>query len=229
MAGERNQPQLCVYCGRQAADTVDHIPPKLLLARPFPDNLLTVPACLKCNASFQKDDEYTRVVLSVDVRVSDQPVVQSNLAAVLRSLQKQEAEPFARYLNAQIVASTVLGADGMPLGMAIKADHSRVNATGERIIRGLFFVETGRPLATTTAVQIACRMGVSPKDPIVRKFTLAYSQSSDRRIKAIGDAFSYVAVFHPRGSIWLLLLYQQFACGIGRGRHRRNKGRLLPT
>ena len=59
----------------------DHIPPKLLLARPYPNNLPTVPACRRCNASFQADDEYTRFVISIDVRTAAQRTAQSNILA----------------------------------------------------------------------------------------------------------------------------------------------------
>jgi hypothetical protein len=44
--------------------------PKLLLAPPFPANLITVPACYDCNQSFQKDDEYTRFITGIDFRAS---------------------------------------------------------------------------------------------------------------------------------------------------------------
>ena len=52
-------------------------------------------------------------------------------------------------------------------------------------------------------------MGVGPKSA-VQQFA-GYKQFPDRRSKAIGDAFSYAAVFHPAGSIWLLVLYGEFA------------------
>ena len=91
------KPRLCIYCNRAVADTVDDIPPKLLLARPYPDNLLTVPSCFKCNSSFQKHDEYTRVIASIDVRNAEHQTVKANMPAILRSLQKPEAQGFSKY------------------------------------------------------------------------------------------------------------------------------------
>jgi hypothetical protein len=81
----------CGYCGTDKSVTVDHVPPKLLLMRPYPPNLITVPACFPCNQSFQKDDEYLRAMLCIDVRASRNMAAQSNLPAALRSLQKPEA------------------------------------------------------------------------------------------------------------------------------------------
>ena len=44
----------CIYCG-QEANTRDHVPPKCLFAKPRPP-MITVPACLACNKSYEKDD-----------------------------------------------------------------------------------------------------------------------------------------------------------------------------
>src|SRR5438105_6810660 len=88
----------CIYCGADKELTVDHVPPKLLLTRPYPENLITVPACFPCNQSFQKDDEYMRTMLSIDVRASKNTAAQSNLPAVLRSLQRPDARSFGEYL-----------------------------------------------------------------------------------------------------------------------------------
>ena len=84
----------CVYCGADKDLTVDHVPPKLLLTHPYPENLITVPACFPCNQSFQKDDEYMRPLLCIDVRASRNTAAQSNLPAVLRSLQRPNARGF---------------------------------------------------------------------------------------------------------------------------------------
>lgn len=89
----------CIYCGTDRDITVDHVPPKLLLAQPYPANLITVPACFQCNQSFQKDDEYLRTMLCIDVRAQGNTVAQSNLPAVLRSLQRANARAFAEYLT----------------------------------------------------------------------------------------------------------------------------------
>jgi hypothetical protein len=191
--------------------TADHIPPKLLLARPYPNNLPTVPACRRCNASFQADDEYTRFVISIDVRTAAQRTAQSNMPAILRSLQRPEAGGFARYISNQITDTMVLGADGRPMAQAVEADRGRIHATGERIIRGLFFIETGERLPHSTRVRIASKAGVTPSEVAIQQFARMYASSSDRRSKTIGDAFSYVVAFYPQFSLWFLLLYDHFS------------------
>lgn len=55
---------LCVYCGI-LADSKDHAPPKCLMLSPLPSNLITLPACRKCNNGFSFDENVVRAFLSV--------------------------------------------------------------------------------------------------------------------------------------------------------------------
>jgi hypothetical protein len=48
---------MCSYCG-DLPDTRDHVPSKILLDEPFPENLPVVPCCNKCNQNFSLDEEY---------------------------------------------------------------------------------------------------------------------------------------------------------------------------
>ena len=47
----------CIYCGRNP-ETRDHVPSRVLLDKPFPDNLPVVDACRTCNEDFSQDEEY---------------------------------------------------------------------------------------------------------------------------------------------------------------------------
>lgn len=190
---------------------MDHVPPKLLFSPPYPPNLLTVPACRDCNTSFQKDDEYTRTVASLDFRASKQDDVKSKLPAIMRSLERPNAKAFADYLASQRTPTTVLAVDGMPMGFAVEVDQTRVNATGERMIRGLFFVETGNPLSPSAQVKVGSKSSVNPSDPVVLEMARIYSRCPKRRDREIGKAFSYVAGFGSGFSVWLLMLYDYFA------------------
>jgi hypothetical protein len=55
--------KLCVYCGREA-DTVDHTPSRCLLRKPLPSNLITLPACQKCNNAFSFEESVVRGFLT---------------------------------------------------------------------------------------------------------------------------------------------------------------------
>lgn len=51
------QKNKCIYCGLSGG-TRDHVPPRIFLDKPYPQNYTTVPACQKCNQEFGNDDEY---------------------------------------------------------------------------------------------------------------------------------------------------------------------------
>src|SRR5216684_1138349 len=54
----------CVYC-KKMADTKDHAPPRCLLRRPLPPNLITLPACQECNHGFSFDEKVVRAFLTL--------------------------------------------------------------------------------------------------------------------------------------------------------------------
>jgi hypothetical protein len=55
-ADDRNKAR-CVYCGG-LDETRDHVPSRVFLDEPLPENLPVVPACIACNNSFSRDEEY---------------------------------------------------------------------------------------------------------------------------------------------------------------------------
>jgi hypothetical protein len=60
----------CYLCG-EAADTLDHIPPRGFFPKPWPPNLLTVPCCTPCNNRLSPLDEQMRVLLASDEHANE--------------------------------------------------------------------------------------------------------------------------------------------------------------
>lgn len=52
----------CIYCGN-VSDTREHIPSKVFLSKPYPDDLPVLPACKKCNNGFSDDELYTEIYI----------------------------------------------------------------------------------------------------------------------------------------------------------------------
>jgi hypothetical protein len=59
---DKRQISFCVYCGGPP-ETRDHVPSRILLDQPYPDNLTVVPACRRCNEGVSKDEEYLACLL----------------------------------------------------------------------------------------------------------------------------------------------------------------------
>jgi hypothetical protein len=75
----------CIYCGG-AFDTRDHVPSRVLLDRPLPENLPVVGACRSCNNGFSEDEEYLACLLDSVLSGSTDPdkVRRSVVANILR-------------------------------------------------------------------------------------------------------------------------------------------------
>src|SRR5262245_2052117 len=117
---------VCAYCSAENPQTVDHVPPKLMLEAPYPDNLVTVPACDDCNKKFMKNDEYTRTAIALDFRAAGNSAAQSRLPKIFRSLQYPQAKKFADYLKGQLKPTDIVDGTGKPLGLRAEVDGSRI-------------------------------------------------------------------------------------------------------
>lgn len=60
--GDKRQTGFCAYCGG-ATETRDHLPSKIFLDEPYPNNLPVVPACQDCNEGFSLDEEYVACLI----------------------------------------------------------------------------------------------------------------------------------------------------------------------
>jgi len=52
----------CAFCGEQVS-TVDHIPARAFLVKPYPENLCTIDVCAECNNASSQDEEYVAFLL----------------------------------------------------------------------------------------------------------------------------------------------------------------------
>ncbi|WP_429206145.1 hypothetical protein [Aeromonas veronii] len=58
----------CIYCGKLDS-TREHIPSKVFLDKPYPENLSIIGACRECNNGFSKDEEFLACL--IDTMVAD--------------------------------------------------------------------------------------------------------------------------------------------------------------
>ena len=62
----------CIYCGAQD-NTREHVPSRVLLDKPYPENLPVVGACHPCNNGFSKDEEYVACLIESVIAGSTEP------------------------------------------------------------------------------------------------------------------------------------------------------------
>ena len=60
--GDERNKGFCVHCGGPD-ETVDHVPSKVLLDQPYPENMIVCPSCLSCNNALSVDETYVACLL----------------------------------------------------------------------------------------------------------------------------------------------------------------------
>lgn len=75
----------CIYCGGPE-ETRDHVPSRILLDKPFPEQLPVVGCCLVCNNGFSLDEEYFACVIEAVICGAPDPdrIGRTNIAEILR-------------------------------------------------------------------------------------------------------------------------------------------------
>lgn len=96
------------------------------------------------------------------------------------------------------------------MGQAFELDKARVNRTGERLLRALYFYEMGTPVPRDAMVRVGCNMSLRPTDADTMNIARIMKGFPDWRDGNVSTAFSYVAAFGDAGSVWLMLLYDFF-------------------
>lgn len=139
----------CVYCGEFGPVTDDHIPPKNLFAKRDRKNLLTVPSCWACNGDQSEYDEYFRRSIIIRKDALQHPSAQGVWPSVLRSMKRPQAQGFARDYVDSLRLMEVVSPTGIFVGttFANVLDARRLGRVAARVVRGLFFVESGTVLA----------------------------------------------------------------------------------
>jgi hypothetical protein len=202
----RRRRRLCAYCGQERELTRDHVPPRTLFSKPFPDNIPTVPACSPCNASFKKDDEYSQTVLSIDFKAAGHRDVLGGMSTMARALSYPQAHGFMQSLLRNSRPTGLLTPSGARIG-ALTIDVPRINATGEHIVRGLHYLETGKPIDPKAKVVVNSIANWELSNPLILAAVRMHDLCGDKRLKEVGKAFSYGIGLRDDKSVWIMLLY----------------------
>lgn len=79
---------MCIYCS-DSASTREHVPSRILLDEPYPENMQVVPACAPCNQNFSSDEEYLACL--IDCALNGSTDSDNLRAKVKRTLDRHPA------------------------------------------------------------------------------------------------------------------------------------------
>ena len=140
---DERQKSWCIHCGcgiGEVDTNKDHVPSKVLLRKPYPENLPVVPTCTTCNNSFSADEEYLSLFLHCVLVGSTDPERQAD-NKVARALRRHAK------LRARIERSkTKYQSIGGKMRCIWKPETERVERVVVKNARGHAFYEYGEPM-----------------------------------------------------------------------------------
>jgi len=184
---------ICAFCAGEYKITADHVPPRSFFPAQVSYALTTVPACSKCNRSFQADDEYFLATLIFDTRTASNPCAVSLAPKVIRGVRRHRTTghtgPFVRSVAPMEVRSPA----GIHLGVAPSylPDHDRVARACAHIARGLYYHETGRPVPPSLGVVVRARSMLDPAAEPREEIDEIVARTCAGTRRIFGDCFTY--------------------------------------
>lgn len=119
---------ICFGC-HSAPTTRDHVPAKVFLDEPHPENLAVVGACRRCNEEASVDEEYVACLLEV---------------AACGSVDELERPKIRRILEERPALSSRLR-EALTSDGDVVVEHERVRRVVAKLARGLWSYEAGEP------------------------------------------------------------------------------------
>lgn len=91
--GDERNKGFCVHCGSGADESRDHVPSKVFLDEPLPENVAVTSSCRECNNRFSLDEQYMACLLEcVVVGTADPDLIERpKISATLRSERRLAA------------------------------------------------------------------------------------------------------------------------------------------
>lgn len=177
----------CAYCPSVAV-TRDHVPSRKFFPMPRPSNLITVPACGKCNRDASDDEEYflTRVLASAEAAASpaSDRLTTERLSGPLPGRRERTILQF--FGETELVDVHTEG--GLYLGHTRRypVEVARMNRVIEKIVRGLYYHEYRRRVP----VEFGVVPMMTPSATLAKSPAFQVALMAPSRFRG-GDVFEY--------------------------------------
>lgn len=144
-----NKKQYCVYCNTELSpesDTRDHVFPKNLFTRPYPNNLITVPCCKDCNVYHSVYEEYFKHISTLDENIYQKKEFKSLGESSVYTLKKHTK--FYKRIIEDIQPVELVTPNNIFLGrrMGIEVNSKKVDIVIKKMIKGLVYIHTNNIL-----------------------------------------------------------------------------------
>jgi len=149
MCDQEPQKNVCYICCRPGVDDRDHVIPYSFFKKPRPENLLTLPAHHKCHSKM--DEEYFRILAAGQGLEESTSARDLWKGKIFRSVGRNI--PLRELIRSSILDNVpVISKGGIYTGStpAIKFDRHKMDPIIKKIVRGLYFHQTGELLSSST-------------------------------------------------------------------------------
>lgn len=211
---KKTKVQQCVYCGEVKETTKDHVIPKSLFTKPYPSNLITVPACLSCNNTKSLDDDLLRDMLTTDFIGSQSPIAQKIFETKVMGSAARNSSLLVRTVLTQGRSEPFISKGGVYLGTypTVTIDEERVSRMFHRIARGLYYDARKQRLPDGYMIEVLRHL---PHDfeALLKEFHEKLHPSGRR----LGNVFSAIYVRakeDPFSTMWLIWFYDRVGISI---------------
>ena len=199
----------CAYCGNLREVSHEHVIPECLFVRPYPPNLITVPACDSCNGKKSEDDDFLRDFLAVDFQGSQSPVAQRLFTGEVQRSLSRNSSHLLRSVLPKLRIEPLYTDAGIYLGDLPQApfDGDRLNRLLGMIVRGLYFD------ARRVRLSGEYRVEVRRAEPWAYKQVMdVFRQLHPNGPRALGNVFSCIYVAATEDlftTMWALWFYER--------------------
>jgi hypothetical protein len=202
----------CIYCGAADHLTLDHVPPKNLFPKPRPSDLITVPACQACNKSYERDDEYFRLAMTVLGEAN--PVAgrlwrEKGVGGTLRRSPRLKSEILRTLGNYDLRSPAGLFLGTTP---TVRFKAKRIDRVALRIVTALHWLQYGAIPVPNVHVRVV--HAPDPRRPgVLERVTGMLLNGRPWQVIG-GGTFRYAfnrAADRPECSVWLLVFYSAAA------------------
>lgn len=136
--------KVCYLCGKQGADSKDHVPPKALLGQPSNEYpRITVPAHSLCNSNASADEEYVRDLVVPEAVFFGHKDAESSFEKIWRAWSGEPGwKRYQRFLKDHVIINMrTPGGLYAGKGVGIKPEIDRIERVGKKIVRGVIFYD----------------------------------------------------------------------------------------
>lgn len=180
MGKSKKKIRICAYCGICKASEREHVFTKSMFSEENRENLITVPTCPECNDTFQRDEEYFRLMMSVAYpSFAGSKSAKTLWPTIQRMLKRPKSRPFVQQ-SFQKWKYADIHRGGIYLGTnpSIQWDWPRIEHIIIKFTRGLYFHHFNECLGNNVSFRIRCLNPELPDTALKEFMSLPSIQSA---------------------------------------------------